>query len=166
MTQRWIFAFTCYCLAGCASVESLPAEGSDQRRITFRMIGNKIPMIQARLNNRPAWFIVDTGASITLLNATESLHFEVAAYKSSREATELSGFSNRFDISLTAICRLEIGNLLIRHRVYVSNEMDRLFEMIEKHERIRVAGILGSDILARYLMNINYGTRTLSYIIR
>lgn len=166
MTQRWIFVIICYCLFGCSSVESLPIESSNHHKIPFRMIGNKIPMIQARLNNRPAWFIVDTGASITLLNATESAHFEVAAYKSSREATELSGFSNRFDISLTAICSIEIGILLISHKVYLSNEMDRLFQMIEKHERIRVAGILGSDILARYLMNVNYGTRTLSYIIK
>lgn len=166
MVQRWIFVFTCYCLTGCSSTERLSSKSNDSNIIPFRTIGQKIPVIEARLNNRPAWFIVDTGASITLLNATERINFDVAIHNTSHNLKKLSGFSDMIDVTLTSICRIEIGNLVIHHKVYISQEMDRLFSMIEKQEGISIAGILGSDILARYLMNVNYGTRTLSYIIK
>lgn len=166
MMQRWIFALACYCISGCSSVESLPREIDGHHMVPFRMVGHKIPMIQAKLNSKPAWFIVDTGASITLLNATERAYFDVAVYNSRKETTELSGFTNRIDVSSTSVCRIEIGKLQMHHKVYISKDMDGLFAMIEKHEQIRVAGILGSDILAKYLMNVNYGTRTLSYNIK
>lgn len=162
MVQRLMLFITWYALNSCSSPQHITI-ANDYHTIPFRTIGQKIPIIQATLNQKNAWFIVDTGASITLLNATEATYFGFSMHQYLRNDTEVSGFLDKLTISKTSLCTIEIGNLKIEHDVYQSLEMNALFITIGNNERMRIAGILGSDLLARYRMNVNYETRTLSY---
>lgn len=166
MTQRLLFFITWYIINGCASPEYLPT-ADDYHVIPFRSVGNRIPVIKAMLNDKIAWFIVDTGASITLLNETEAKYFGFSMNNNPRiKKTELSGFSDQLVLAQTSICRMQIGQLKILQRVYRAVGMNSLFITIEDNEKLKIGGIIGSDILARYGMNVSYETRTISYRIK
>ncbi len=165
MSQRLLFFITWYVINGCSSADYL-ATPDDYHVIHFRSAGNRIPVIKATLNDKIAWFIVDTGASITLLNETEAKYFGFSMNGHLRTKTELSGFSDQLVLAQTSICRMQIGQLKILQRVYRSVEMNSLFRTIEDGEKLKIGGIIGSDILARYGMNVSYETRTISYRIR
>lgn len=162
MLQRYLLIIAGLIFNGCSSAENATIQ-QDYHVIPFGTIGHRIPVIKAILNEKNAWFIVDTGASITLLNATAAQHFGFSMHNSHGELMELTGFSDNLMLSKTSFCRIEIGHLKIGQSMYRSHEMNALFTTIEKQENIRIAGVLGSDILARYRMNVNYETRTLSY---
>lgn len=162
---RVLFITTACIFNGCSPSE-YRATSENYHVIPFYTIGEKIPVIKATLNEKSAWFIVDTGASVTLLNATEAKHFGFSMRAVRGEMGELTGFADRLTLSATSFCRLTIGNLKIGQRAYRSHEMSALFAMIESTEKMKIAGILGSDILARYGMSVNYELKTLSYKIK
>lgn len=142
---------------GCASSEMVTAE---EGHISFRMIGASIPVIRITVNDKHGWFIIDTGASYTIINAEQSKHFGIASSES--QYRELDGLGGRMSFeSLT--CRIRIGGLVIDHPALKSEDLNALFNRISYNEKIRISGILGSDILSRYRFSINYGKRTLSY---
>lgn len=153
-------------LSGCASSRDLGA-GEGYHVIGFHTIGGKIPLIKASLNNKRAWFIVDTGATITILNAMESKYFGFSVRRNTIGGmTEVSGFSDKLSLSGASSCSIAIGPLVIKHHAWRSQEMNALFVTIGKNEKLRIAGILGSDILAKYKMRVNYDNNTLSYRIK
>lgn len=159
------FLIATYIFSSCSASE-YSSTAAEYHVIPFRTIGEKIPVIRASLNEKCAWFIVDTGASVTLLNATEASHFGFSMRNARGEMLELTGFTDKLTLSATSFCRLTIGNLKIGPTKYRSHEMSALFTTIESREKMRIAGILGSDILAKYGMNINYESKTLSYRVK
>jgi hypothetical protein len=82
------------------------------------------------------------------------------------DLTELTGLSNVMNLRWRSFCSIEIGDLKFGHHAYITKEMDHLFTMIQNSERIRIGGIIGSDLLAKYQMTLNYATRTLSYVLK
>ncbi len=115
---------------GCSTSSNVPAE-TDYHVIPFRTIGKRIPLISAQLNNKRAWFIVDTGASITLLNETEAEYFGFSMYHVNHDVTEMRGFSSKLKLSRTSFCNIEIGPLKVGKNVYRSQDMNGLFRIIE-----------------------------------
>ncbi len=110
-------------VSGCASETALPIE--PVRSITFRTVG-RIPVIEARLNGKPAAFIIDTGASVSILNTSEAAFygFEVSTLQS--DAVDVTGFSGVSQIHNAGRCTIEIGSLRITHLRFRSRDMPRL----------------------------------------
>lgn len=162
MAQIVIVIFAGLILNGCSIPGSVSVQ-TDYHVIPFRTIGQRIPLISGILNDKRAWFIIDTGASITLLNAAEAGYYGFSMHESHNDLTEVRGFSSQLQLSKTSFCNIEIGQLKIGRSVYRSQEMNQLFRIIENEEKLRIAGVLGSDILARYRMNVNYESKTLSF---
>lgn len=112
-----------------------------------------------------AWFIIDTGASATLINRSMCKYFGIPDYPdygSSR--TQLNGLGGAVELE-SSRCRIGLGSLSIWHAALRSSELNNLFSFISSREHIPVAGILGSDLLSLYHLSINYGNYTLSYRI-
>lgn len=153
-----------FCLfAACRPVTQVVSAG-DERLVPFQTIGEKIPIIPGQLNGKFAWFIVDTGASITMLNASEANYYKIQTQGVRQGLTELSGLSSVvMDLRWRSFCSIQIGDLEFQHNVFIAKEMDALFMMIGKREGKRIAGIIGSDLLARFSMSLDYGRRTLSF---
>lgn len=131
--------------------------------VSFRMV-NRIPVVSGRINGKPAWFIIDTGASVSVLNAGEAKHFgfHVAntVYHPVRSINGLGGRSNVYEVSE---CDLAIGQLPLKYIAWHSQDMQALFQAIYDNENIRIAGIIGSDVLSKYHIGIHYNKLALSY---
>lgn len=152
----------CCLLTACSTDRRIISFG-DVRLVSFQTIGEKIPIVPGQLNGKFAWFIVDTGASITMLNAAEATYYRIQTHSVRQGLTELSGLSSVMDLRWKSFCAIQISDLKVQHHVFIAKEMDALFAMIGKQEGKRIAGIIGSDLLARYSMSLDYGRRTLSF---
>jgi hypothetical protein len=145
----------------CSSTEFV-AE-SNYNVMPFTVVGAGIPVVRATLNDKDAWFIVDTGASVTLLNMAMSEYFNISTYSNfDLDVTEINGLGGAVTFE-SAICKIGFGQLIINHKVLKSKDLNGLFSHIKRKENIQLAGIIGSDILLRYRMTINYENKTLSY---
>jgi hypothetical protein len=135
----------------------------EEEYVPFRMV-NRIPVVNGRINGKQAWFIVDTGASVSVLNAGEAKHFgfEVAnaVHHPGRSINGLGGRSNVYAVMR---CDLTIGHLPLKYIAWHSQDMHALFSAIHENEEIRIAGIIGSDVLSKYHISIHYNKLVLSY---
>ncbi|MBT1708341.1 retroviral-like aspartic protease family protein [Fulvivirgaceae bacterium PWU5] len=149
-------------LASCAPQHTSVARKEEQY-VSFRMV-NRIPVVNGRINGKSAWFIIDTGASVSVLNAAEARYFgfHVAntVYHEARSINGLGGRSNIYDVSG---CDLEIGQLPLKYIAWQGQDMHALFRAIHDNEEIRIAGIIGSDVLSKYRISIHYNKLALSY---
>ncbi len=139
---------------------------NEYHSVRFHTIGSRIPIVKLKLNDKDAWFIIDTGSTITLLNSTESNYFGFGVYHTSHsKITELKGLNAKVALFNACKCLIHFGNLIIKDHAWKSSDLNDLFLAIKEGEGIKIAGILGSDMLAKYDMKINYADQTISYPI-
>lgn len=147
----------------CAS--STMVADSSYHAIPFRLIGGGIPIIKISLNDKEAWFIVDTGASASLVNMAVAQEFNVPNYNNYLAGRrEINGLGGR-QVFQSVTCKIGLGPITINHAVFKSKDLNGLFDAIRNGENLIVAGILGSDLLSRYHMSLDYAKKTLSYKI-
>jgi hypothetical protein len=132
-----------------------------EQRIRFFTI-SEIPVIEGKINGRPAYFIVDTGASCSILNESRSGHFGFT-FKSRNAADLVTGLGGEAMISLAYNCQIELGPLKIRSITFRTKPNDYLTQLIRQNEKIDVAGIIGADVLKRYNIRIDFGANTIGF---
>jgi hypothetical protein len=131
----------------------LPATYDNMNKIRFTTIG-KIPIIEGKINGKRALFIVDTGASCSILNQTGSVHFGFGYL--THAGQNVYGLGGNAKINQVVNCAVEFGPLKIRNLTFRTNPLDYLTEAIREHEKIEIAGIIGSDIFNRYGITIDF----------
>jgi hypothetical protein len=142
------------------------SEPASRQEMKFHTLNGTIPIVKVYVNNQEAWLIVDTGASITLLDASQAERYGFTLVRSNLpDKNNLVGFGGKVKFYQTRSCAIQLGQLHIRLSPR-AQDMSELSSVIVEHERIRIIGILGSDILYKYKININYHSRTLSFPIR
>lgn len=123
-------------------------------RVPFEMNGNSL-FLQVRLNGSgPLWFVLDTGAAITVLNSTtvRSLNLRTGRSGSVRGAggdvqtTQITGVT--FDVGGAALKDLSVAALSLAQ---IENTVGRAID-----------GILGAEFFKRYVVEIDYETKELA----
>jgi hypothetical protein len=149
LSTRWVVLPLIFFHAwGC-----LPAKYHDVSKIRFFQVG-KIPVIQGKINGKSAFFIIDTGASCSILNESAALRFGFGSY--ALGDYHLTGLGGNAKINQAINCTVEIGPLTITHRKFRARDLDELAQIIKRDENIEIAGILGSDILNQYGLTIDF----------
>jgi hypothetical protein len=150
-----------FIVGGCVSADvSLE---SNCRHVPFRLVGSSIPVVKAKINNNEAWFIIDTGASATLIS--KAIAKSLGLYKGvnfQKIGKEINGLGGSVTVE-SAVYKLQLGELIINHPILISRDLNVLFTVISKTEEILIAGILGSDFLERYGLVIDYSNKTVMY---
>jgi hypothetical protein len=149
--------------AACALSEIVVQENN--HAVPFVIVGASIPVVKIKLNSKDAWFIIDTGASATLINKAYTKYYGIPDRGNHFGNIELNGLGGSLRFQ-SVVCNLEIGLLKFKQAVFKSNDLNGFFSFIDKSEGISIIGILGSDILSRYNINVNYDTRTISFKIK
>jgi len=146
----------------CSPVRSL-YENEESRHVPFRTHGG-IPLIKAKLNGKTAHFIVDTGASISLLNEGEAEYF---GFKTRQDelynevcVTDLNGTTTAKRVSA---CVLQLGTITVRSHHFKSRDMIEFSRPFMEQEGIRIGGILGSDLMTYYHLQIDYKNHVISF---
>ncbi len=114
------------------------------------------------LNGKEAHFILDTGASRTVLDKNVVLEFLPGVDLMEHDATTSGVGSNDLESFSAVIKKIEIGSLVIRKYHCAILDLTHVNMAYQMVGRPKVHGVLGGDILKKYKAKINYETKTLT----
>jgi hypothetical protein len=147
-TRLTLFTLTLLSAWGC-----LPATYDNVTKMRFSTVG-KIPVVSGKINGKNAYFIIDTGASCSILNQSGSVHYGFAHL--AHAGDQVTGLGGKVDIHQAVNCLVEFGPLKLRHMSFRTKNLDYLTDIIKQQESITIDGIIGSDILNRYGISIDF----------
>lgn len=119
---------------------------------------NKVPVVEGTLNGKTAFFIVDSGASLSVLDDSQSDYFGFSTSKSNIAAAGYGGvasFGNAYDVKLT------IGGKKF-DTDFKSQDLSKIVDLIRENDGVEISGIVGSDIMKNYHFIIDYSDLTIS----
>jgi hypothetical protein len=141
---------------GCVS---LPI-GDNADYLRFMTIG-RIPVVEGMINGKRARFIIDTGASCSLLDESASEYFDFKFRALPDE--NVTGLSGESKLKRALDCVILLGPLQLRHHIFKTQDMLSIVSIIERNEHIVVSGIIGADILDKYQITIDFRNKVLLF---
>ena len=140
---------------------SLQATAQKVFTVKFHNLKRK-PIIEAQVNGKKAYFLIDTGADISILNTDDAKKYGFKNLRMMGPDQVLTGLgSSTEEFWRASKANVKVGGHIIYARFYsvdIQNVIDSLFE----NTNIRILGILGSDVLMNYSMKIDYQLGQLS----
>ena len=116
-------------------------------------------LIVAFVNNIKGLFILDTGASNSCLDLSQSKKFELISEKSKIKASSATDLMEETKISKKNT--LQIGKWVNKFSSLVLFDLDHINTALNERKVKKVDGIIGADTLKKSKAIIDYGTNKL-----
>lgn len=119
---------------------------------------NKVPVVKGTLNGKEAFFIVDSGASLSVLDESQSDDYNFSTMASDSKAAGYGGvaqFNEATGVEVTIGGKKFITD-------FKSQNLSAIVQLIKNEENIEICGIIGSDIMKSYNFIINYSNLSIS----
>jgi predicted aspartyl protease len=132
------------------------SSGTSAKNIPFELNSNHI-YVQATVNGKgPLWFILDTGAGATVLSRerAEEMGLPLQGNLEGRGAGEAS-----VDVALVPGVSFSLPGLTLDNQTAVAIAL----KSFEVYEGRAIDGILGYDLISRFVMEIDYENRRLHF---
>lgn len=130
-----------------------------------RMIGTMHqPIVRGELNGKKAFFLIDTGSSITLLNLKAAPKYDFGLARMNLEGYRLSGLNSEHKSGVLAAtnAKLFLGGKRMQGAFRVI-DLSYIIQSIAESTGIRIAGIIGSDLMRRHNFVIDYREREINF---
>lgn len=128
-----------------------------QEIINFRMLKNK-PIIQANLNGKRGYFLLDTGSDITMLHSKAYEKYAFQYYLSNKRHLLNSLSSGNLVLYETYDVQLKIGEHPIVANFFAF-DLTQVIETIYSISSVKICGIIGADTMQRHKFVIDYGNK-------
>lgn len=136
--------------------------GQEVAHIKMRSLSK--PIIQAEINGKKGYFLVDTGSDISIINSSMLKRYdleEIKAYGDHRRAVGFNG-------AHTNAMKVKNADVLIGeqfdHNDFYSLNLDRVARGIEAKTNLKIVGIIGADLLLKYNCIIDYNQRHVTMV--
>ncbi|MDX9997372.1 MAG: retropepsin-like aspartic protease [Phenylobacterium sp.] len=116
-------------------------------------------LVEVTLNGRPATFVVDTGANVTVLDAPEAEAFGLAPRLGMRGAA--IGLGGSTGARLWSLQELRIGEVPVRQRTIVTTDLSQVTGALSRVSNRQILGIVGQDVLKAHQAVIDVAGPTL-----
>ena len=120
---------------------------------------NKLPIIKGKLNNKDAYFIVDCGATFSVLDINAVNTFNFGTMETDDEAVGYGGQANFQKVNGAEI---NVGGVTFNAE-YNAQDLSPIVEVISQNEGLTINGIIGCNIIKRYGFIINYKDNTITF---
>jgi predicted aspartyl protease len=120
-------------------------------------------LVEARLNGKPASFVVDTGANRTVLHAPYAAEFNLKGSPLGRGGAV--GVGGAVQASQAAVETLAIGGVTIRQRRIMMTDLGQVTNLLSPISGTRVYGIIGQDVLKEHRAVIDVA-KPILYLVR
>lgn len=140
---------------GCVTTGNL-----DLNHLHFRKIG-RIPVVEGKINGKKAYFIIDTGASVSILNDLVSDKFGFRSIDCREQSVLGLGGHARLKDAVHAV--VEFGPLRIKNVTFRTKHMADFVAMIKRDENVEIAGIIGGDVFDMYNITIDFKKNRISF---
>jgi hypothetical protein len=113
----------------------------------------KIPCLQARINDSdPLWFLLDTGAQVTIIDKEVARLLELKSEGSFQGSG--GGGEGTIEVSLVNDITLTFADL---SATIAMAAVAPISSLLESHTGRRLHGLLGYDLISKYVIEIDYG---------
>lgn len=117
----------------------------------------KVPIVEGTINGKKALFIIDTGASMSVLDYSQEDHYDFQSYESMDAAVGYGGVASFRDASHV---QGDIGGVPLNIH-FKTQDLSVIVGVIQRFSSIKVAGVVGSDWLKRNKIVIDYSNSEL-----
>lgn len=114
-------------------------------------------------DNTLAYWIIDTGASKTVLDLNLNQYFETIESDNLDDYQSAGINQGMMETSVGKMNYLRFGDLKITDQKVALIDLNHVNEIYEKYTNYRIAGLLGGDILMQYNCAIDYGRKTIQF---
>jgi len=136
----------------------IQCKGSLEKEIPFVDI-EKVPIIKATLNNKTCYLMVDTGASMSILDITQSKKYNFKLTSISDEVLGLGGKTNYYNLD-----NVNVGiDSLQFTSSFKGGNLNYLVRTIRINSGYNIVGIIGSNIFKTHEFKIDYSTNSIKY---
>ena len=116
-------------------------------------------MLECKLNGKLAYFMIDTGASFTVLHSRSSKQYDFQVLE--RKGQQTTGFGgNNQSVAIALDASLDIGGQHIAMG-FLSQDLSKIARLVHNESKVRIAGIIGSDLLKRLGCRLDLQNKTL-----
>lgn len=130
-------------------------EAQQFSRIPLKKTVTQHYKVQARINDKKCWLIVDTGASTSCIHLPEADSLDMSIQESDIKATG-AGASNLLT-QLSENNSLQLGDWQISRLSFIIMDLSHVNNGLEQVGELPIIGILGADILKKARAVIDYG---------
>jgi len=135
-------------------------QGQDTVKI-IRLKGH--PIVAGSLNGKKAFFLVDSGANITILNINDVNRYQIRYSESISKVKIISGLTaNQTEILVATNTSLYLGNRKME-ACFKLLDLSNLRDSIGVSDGIWINGIIGSDLMKKYKFTIDYGNQEIRF---
>lgn len=122
------------------------------------------PIIEGTINGKKAYFLVDTGSDITMLDEGSAKKYNFEYREESLKDYQITGLGSKHrGKTLQAYnVKLYLGTQKIQ-TIYRVFDLENIATSMSIGTGIRINGIIGSDLMKRYGFVINYNTREITF---
>lgn len=116
----------------------------------------RLPIVEVTLNEKKAYFLMDTGSAITMLHSGAIAEYGFKSFSRNNEnhkAIGIGGESTK--MSSANRVNLELGSTRIMTR-YMVHDISHIVRQIQHTTGFEISGIIGSDAMKRYGIIIDY----------
>jgi hypothetical protein len=111
-----------------------------------------------------ACWIIDTGASKSVLNSNLSQFYELIESDNDEDYQSAGINQGMMETSVGKIPNLHFGNLVIANQKVALIDLNHVNEIYEKYTSYKIAGLLGGDILMQYKCTIDYERKIIQFL--
>ncbi|MBX2842302.1 MAG: retroviral-like aspartic protease family protein [Flammeovirgaceae bacterium] len=113
-----------------------------------------MPIIEGTLNGKKAYFLLDTGSSLSLLNSLDAKKYGFRLWK--QKSISISGIGGRGSKLWEVIhADIKIGNKNIKGMINALN-ISGIEQFLRKKTKYRISGIIGSDVMQYHGFVVDY----------
>jgi hypothetical protein len=123
-------------------------------------------VVEARINNKRANMLIDSGASNTVFDKTRISEFLPNETLHTHEKLSTGLGTNSMKSESAQIATLEFGKLKIEEYQAVILDLSHVNTSYKAMKMKPIDGVLGGDILKQYNGIIDYGKKTLVFFIK
>ena len=113
----------------------------------------------------PSFWIIDTGASKTVLDKNLSSYYEMIDSDDMEDFQSAGINQGMTETSVGKLNFLRFSDLIITEQKVALIDLSHVNEIYEKYTSYRIAGLLGGDILMRYQCRIDYANKIIRFHI-
>ena len=113
----------------------------------------------------PSCWIIDTGASKTVLDKNLSLYYESIDPDENEDFQSAGINQGMTETSVGKLNFLRFADLIITEQKVALIDLSHVNEIYEKYTSYRIAGLIGGDILMMYKCRIDYANKIIQFQI-
>lgn len=120
-------------------------------------------LVKAKINNKSARLILDTGASRTVLDMNRISRFVKSEVFEKQESVSTGLGTSSMESHIVAIKKMEIGMLKLSELTFVLLDLSHVNQSYLEIGLKEIDGVVGGDILMQHKAVINYGKKTIQF---